>query len=72
MGDLTSPSSNGATYVLGIKINSDLNQILERMAVAETKGNKSEIIRTLIIEAIEEREKKEQIINGLAKENGEN
>lgn len=57
MGGYTSPSSNGATVVLGIKISLETNQVIEEMAIKETKGNKSEMIRILISEAIEEREK---------------
>lgn len=66
MGGITSPSSNGATIVLGIKISLEMNQIIEEMALRETKGNKSEMVRILISEAVEEREKTEKMIKDLA------
>ena len=62
MGGITSPSSNGATVVLGIKISLETNLIIEEMALKETKGNKSEMVRILISEAIEEREKIKEMI----------
>jgi len=72
MGGLTLPSSNGATVVIGVKINLELNSILENLSIYETKGNKSEMIRILISEALREREKQEEIVNETAKQNGEN
>ena len=64
---LLSPSSNSATVVLGVKVSLELNNIIENLAIQETKGNKSEMIRLLITEAISERSDNENLINEMAK-----
>ena len=64
---LLSPSSNSATVVLGVKVSLELNNIIENLAIQETKGNKSEMIRLLITEAISKRGNDENLINEMAK-----
>lgn len=67
-GDLKSPSFNGATVVLGIKINANLDSLIQNMANQETKGNKSEMIRTLLLEAIERRNQIEEMLTDMENE----
>jgi hypothetical protein len=65
MGSLTSPSSNGAVISLGIKVSLEMNDLIQSLANVETNGNKSEMIRLLITEALEERSKIEEMMENL-------
>lgn len=58
-GEKNSPTLSGRTVSLGLKIDSDLDDFIQKMANSETNGNKSEMMRILILEAISERAKYE-------------
>lgn len=66
MGSLTSPSSDGFMTVVSVKISMELNSKIEKLSLQETKGNKSEMIRMLVVEAIRERENTETMIREMA------
>ena len=55
MGRINSPSSDGILTVFSIKVSLEMNSIIEEMAIKETKGNKSEMVRILLSEAIKDR-----------------
>lgn len=66
MGVKNSLTSNGATSVLAVKISPEMNEQIQNLADRETKCNKSEMIRILITEALEERMKTETMICEMA------
>lgn len=65
MGAQSTLSSNGAVVPVSCKISIEMNKEIEMYSREETKYNRSEMIRILITEALDERKRKEKIIEGL-------
>lgn len=71
MVGINSPTSFGRVN-LGIKITVEENETLQMLANQETNGNKSEMVRKLIQEALKSRDEIETMINEMANDEKEN
>lgn len=58
-----SPTLSGRTVSLGVKVDFDMDDLIQKMANYETNGNKSEMIRKLILEAVETRKSTGHLVN---------
>lgn len=69
MGVKNTLTLDGATSVISIKISPEMHAIIEKYSAEETRYNKSEMIRILLKEAIENREYQEKLVEEMARRN---